>query len=201
MIDLIIADDRAVYREGLLRILAEYDDLRVVAEATDSEELIAKAAEVPSQIILLDVSLPGAQLAELVHRIRRRRGSPRILLLNASGGHAGVRAAIRSGAVGALARQEPLSALIEAIRRIARGGRSVSRMLTRKSSPPVEGLSEREFQVLRLVGAGRNRREIGEELGLSPKTVSTYRDRLRKKLGARNLPELVRFAVDRGLAY
>jgi DNA-binding NarL/FixJ family response regulator len=201
MIDLIIADDRTLCREGLLRILAEHHDLRVVAEAKSAEELIVKAADVPAHVVLLDVSLPGPNLAELVRRIRRRRGSPRILLLNASSGHAGVRAAVRSGAVGAIARQEPLAALIDAIRRIAGGGRSVSRALTRKAGPPVEGLSEREFEVLRLVGAGRNRREIGEELGLSPKTVSTYRDRLLKKLGLRNLSELVRFAIDRGVAY
>jgi DNA-binding NarL/FixJ family response regulator len=121
--------------------------------------------------------------------------------VGASPGHKGALAALRSGAAGALARDEPSALLAEAIRRVAIGGRFVSRSLTRRAPPPIEGLSEREFEVLRLFGSGRNGREISEELGLSPKTVSTYRARLLKKLGLRNLSDLVRFALDRGLAY
>jgi DNA-binding NarL/FixJ family response regulator len=201
MIDLIVADDRAVCREGLKRILADHPDLRIAAEAASGEQLTALISEISAQVIVMEVSLPGRGLSDLVRSIRRRRGSPRILLVGASPGHKGALAALRSGAAGAVARDEPSAVLAEAIHRVASGGRFVSRSLTRRAPPPIEGLSEREFEVLRLFGSGRNGREISEELGLSPKTVSTYRARLLKKLGLRNLSDLVRFALDRGLAY
>jgi DNA-binding NarL/FixJ family response regulator len=201
MIDLIVADDRALCREGLKRILADYPDLRIAAEAESGEQLAALIGEIPAQVVVIDVSLPGPGLDDLVRSIRRRRGAPRVLLVGASPGHRGALVALRSGAAGALARDEPSPVLAEAIHRVANGGRFVSRSLTRRAPPPIEGLSEREFEVLRLFGSGRNGREISEELGLSPKTVSTYRARLLKKLGLRNLSDLVRFALDRGLAY
>lgn len=200
MIDLIVADDRLLCREGLRRILGDYPDLRIAGEAFNGEQLVKLIGEVAAHVVLIDVSLPGPSLSEIVRGIRRRRG-PRILLTGASPGHRGATAAMRSGAAGAIARDEPSSVLVDAIRRIAGGGRFVSRSLTRRAPPPIEGLSEREFEVLRLFGSGRNGKEISEELGLSPKTVSTYRARVLKKLGLRNLSDLMRFVLDRGLAY
>lgn len=199
--DLIIADDRALNRACLRRVLESRADLHVVAEASTGEELIELLPNVPARILLLDCILPGPPVSQLVRIIRSRRGSPRVLLLGVRPGHSGVEGALRAGAAGALCREATEETLIEAIRRIAAGGQYVSASLTDRRGPPVPGLSGREFDVLRLLGSGKSGREIAEQLGLSPKTISTYRTRLQKKLGLRNAAELVRYAVDHGHAF
>jgi DNA-binding NarL/FixJ family response regulator len=115
-------------------------------------------------------------------------------------GDPAVRRALRSGAAGAVSRDDTSAALIDAVRAVAAGRRAVTACLALAPPPPVPGLSDRELEVLRLFGSGHNGRQVASTLGLSPKTVSTYRTRVLKKLGLQNGGELVRYALERGLA-
>ena len=200
MIRLIIADDRPLIREGLRRILDDHGDLRALGEAADADQLIALLQRVSADVVLLDTSLPGPGVVELVEQLQRRRRSPHILLAGARTGDLAVRRALRSGAAGAVSRDDTAETLIDAIRAVAAGRRAVSSRLARAPVPPVPCLSERELEVLRHFGSGRSGREVADELGLSPKTVSTYRRRILKKLGLHNGAELVRYALERGLS-
>jgi len=200
MIRLLIADDRPLIRDGLRRIINDHGELRALGEAANADELVALLQRVHADVVLLDTSLPGPGLVELVEQLSRRRRSPRILVVGARTGDPAVRRALRSGAAGAVSRDDTTATLIDAVRTVAAGKRVVSSLFARKPAPPVPGLSERELEVLRHFGSGRSGREVAEELGLSPKTVSTYRTRILKKLGLHNGGELVRYALERGLA-
>jgi DNA-binding NarL/FixJ family response regulator len=199
MISLIIADERPLVREGLRRILADYGDVQVIAETPDPAALLAALRRSRADVILLDVSLSGTALCTLIERIRRRRRAPRVLLLGVRPGDATVHRALRAGACGVLTREETPAELIAAVRRVAAGAHAVSAAVGAEAAPAMPGLSERELEVLRLFGSGRNGREVAEALGLSPKTVSTYRTRILKKLGLRNVGELVRYVFEHGL--
>lgn len=208
MIRLVIADDHAIVREGLRRILERFSDMLVVEEAVDSAQVIQRVREVDFDVLLLDLSMPGRSGLELIRQVKSERSSLRVLVLSMhQESHYAVRA-IKSGANGYLTKEAAPSLLEHAIRKVAAGGAYISSEVAEQlalgampwaEAVPHERLSDREFQVLRLLASGKTVTDIGNDLLLSIKTVSTHKANLMHKLSLKNQAELVRYAMRHGL--
>lgn len=209
MIRLAIADDHPVVREGIKRIVSEVPDLTVVAEATDGHEAVTTIRESAADVLLLDVSMPGPRFLQTLERVRSQRPDIAVLVLSVHSEEQYAIRALRAGAAGYLTKDHTPEKLSQAIRRVHAGGRYVSETLAQRLAqllssdsdvPAHERLSDREYQVFLLLAAGRGVKEIGAELCLSPKTVSTYRARILDKMGLQTNADLIRYALKRGLA-
>jgi two-component system invasion response regulator UvrY len=209
MIRCLIADDHAIVRQGLRHILAEHADMAEPGMAADAHETLDLVRTESWDVVVLDISMPGASGPDVLRQILTLRPSLPVLILSA---HAEDQFAVRmlqAGAAGYLNKQSAVDELVEAIRHVVLGRRYVSRTLAEKLAEsldpkragraPHELLSDREFQVLRLIGAGRTASEIAAQLHISVKTVSTYRSRLLEKMGMRTNAELTHYAVHAGL--
>lgn len=204
MIRTLLADDHRIVREGLRRLLNDAPDIEVVAEVGSGYEALALAAEVRPDVMVLDVSMPGPGLLEVIRGGLAAHGRCRVLILSAHPESEYAVRAIRAGAAGYLVKDRSPEELVAAVRQVASGRRyltpEVADLLadeTARPAPeaPEEVLSERERQVLGLLAAGRANKEIAAELGVSPKTVSTYRARLLEKLHLDSTADLIRFAL------
>ncbi len=208
MIRIILADDHALVREGINRLLSAHADMRVVAQAATGDEVIAHCAQVPADVLLLDVSMPGPGFLAVLETVRAA-GRVHVLVVSAHAEARYARTALRAGAAGYLAKEHSADELAVAVRRVAAGGRYISPRLADlladdvaaggRSAGGEPALSDRELQVIGLIGSGLGVKEIGARLGISPKTVSTYRRRLLDKLSLGTTADLIRYAVDQGL--
>jgi DNA-binding NarL/FixJ family response regulator len=208
MIRVLIADDHAIFRTALREILESRAGMEVVAEAGDSHEAIELSRKLEPDVLLLDVTMPGRPGIEAVEEVRRLAPKVRILMLTAHPEDQYALRCLKAGADGYMIKGAAFDQLIEAIRRIHGGGKYVSPQLAERIAvnlahgseiPSHQDLSNREFEVMRLLGSGRTVSQIAEELCLSPKTVSTYRARLLEKLGLKNTAEIVQYALREGL--
>ena len=211
MIRILIADDHLLIREGLKRVIAQCTDLEVVDEANDGEEAILKSRDSAVDVLTLDVSMPGPGFLEVLRRVRAHRPDLQILVLSVQPEEQYAVRALRAGASGYLTKNHSSSELAKAIRQVASSRKYVTASLAEKlaaelGSPtptdkePHETLSEREYQVLCLLGAGKTVTEAAEKLSLSPKTVSTYRARIMEKMKLDSNAALMRYTISRGLA-
>lgn len=206
-IRILIADDHPVVRHGLRRIVEEAPGLVVAGEAESGEAAVALATQVPLDLVLLDVSMPGPGMLEVLGRIRAARPELPVLVLSVHPEDQYGFRAMRAGAAGYLTKDNSPDELVAAIRQVMRGRPYVSASLAEalrdrsgEKGPALEaGLSDREHQVLLLLGEGRTIGEIAVALDLSPKTVSTYRTRVIEKLHLRTSGDLIRYAVQHGL--
>lgn len=208
MIRILIADDHPIVREGLRRILAEHSDMRLVDEAVDGNEVIAKIGTADVDVLLLDVNMPGPGFLNTLRRVTSERPDIRVLVLSVHPeDQFGVRS-LRAGAAGYLTKERTPEELVEAIRRVHQGGKYITPALaesmafhlgTNVEAPPHELLSDREFEVLGMLGSGRSVTEIAAHLTLSPKTVSTYKTRVLEKLKLKNGAALIRYTLEHGL--
>ena len=208
MIRLLVADDHPVVREGLRRILDETPGMRVVGEARDGEEVLEQVSRLPADILLLDVSMPGPGFLGVLDSVRAREPTLRVLVLSVHPEDQYAVRALRAGAAGYLTKDHSPEALVEAIRKVAMGGTYVSATLAERlarglhsdsGAPAHESLSHREYEVLCFLGSGRTVKDIAAILGLSVKTVSTYRSRLLQKMGFESNADLVRYVATHGL--
>ncbi len=208
MIRLAIADDHPVVREGLRRIATDGAGIVVIGEASTAAELMLLLAAVPVDVLLLDVSMPGSNFVETLGTLRERHPSVKVLVLSVHPEDQWALRSLRAGAAGYLTKDHSPEQLVEAVRRVARGGRYVSATLAERLATsidngpgraPHERLSDREFEVFRGLGSGLSVKEVAESLGLSAKTVSTYRARLLEKMGLGTNADLVRYVVENGL--
>ena len=209
MIRLFIADDHPVVREGLRRIVTECEDMVVVDEAASGDEVLQKLSNAQVDVVLSDISMPGATFLEVMRWIRQERPKVRVLVLSVHPEDQYAIRAFRAGAAGYLTKEHSPTELAGAIRRVYAGGRYVTPSLAEKlafqlggqsDAAPHEALSDREYEILCLVASGKSIKEIGATLELSPKTVSTYRARVLKKLEVRTTADLVRYAVEHELS-
>lgn len=208
MIRLLIADDHPIVREGLKRIVAEYPDMRLVSEAADGNEVIAKIEAAEVDVLLLDVNMPGPGFLNTLRRVTSEWPNIRVLVLSVHPeDQFGVRS-LRAGAVGYLTKEHTPDELVGAIRQVHMGGKYITPALaesmafhigTNVEAPPHELLSDREFEVLGLLGSGKSVTEIAAHLTLSPKTVSTYKSRILEKLLLKNDAALIRYTLEHGL--
>lgn len=209
MIRIVIADDHAIVREGLKRIVASAEDLSIVDEAADGNEVLRLVREREFDVLVLDLSMPGRSGMELIRLVHAERPRLRILVLSMHQELQYAVRAIKSGASGYLTKESAPAQLVHAIHKIAGGGAFVSAEVAEQlalgampgGSPAAahEALSDREFEVLRLLAAGVSVTDIGTRLHLSVKTVSTHKANLMQKMGWQNQSELIRYAIKHGL--
>jgi DNA-binding NarL/FixJ family response regulator len=210
-IRILLADDHAVLRTGLRMLIGSQRDLEVVGEASDGDEAVRKAAALRPDVALVDISMPGLGGIKAIERIRQVAPATRVLVLTMHDVPAYLRATVAAGAAGYVVKRAADSDLLAAIRDVHRGrtvldptlaARVVHGGLRRRGPPgpaPAAVLSQREQEVLELVAQGFTNQQIADHLGLSVKTIETYRARLVEKLGLQSRAELVRYALDSGL--
>ncbi len=208
MIRILLADDHSMFREGLKQILERSHDIRVVDEAGNGIDALAKMRHNDYDLALLDISMPGRSGLDILADIRREKPALPVLILSMHPEDQYALRVLKAGAAGYLTKESAADELITAIRRVAAGGRYISAAVADTlvdaigapaDRPAHEALSNREFQVLCMLAAGRGLREIADELILSEKTITTYRARILDKLHLRNNAELTRYAIDHGL--
>jgi DNA-binding NarL/FixJ family response regulator len=202
-IDLVLADDHALLREGLKALLAANGDIRIVGEAGDGREAVRLAQALKPDLLVMDISMPDLNGVEAVRLVREKSPQTKIIMLSMHSTAEHVYRALEAGASAYVLKESAAAQLLTAINTVYAGGRYLSPAIgalpPEGSASPLDSLSARERQVLQLVAEGRSSAEIGSLIHLSPKTVETYRSRLMKKLGLADVPALVKFALLHGL--
>ncbi len=210
MIRIMIADDHAIVREGLKRIIEEDRELELVAEAGNGHEALRLARELRPQVILLDISMPERSGLDALSDIKKACPGARVLILSMHPEEQYAIRCLKQGADGYMTKESAPELLLDAIRRLHSGRKYVSPSLAEKMAislsspdderPRHETLSERELQVLTMIGQGQTVGEIADHLCVSVKTVSTYRTRLLEKMNMDNNSQLMRYAIEHRLA-
>ena len=208
MIRVIIADDHDVIREGVKRILADQADIEVIAEARDGQGLLTLLQQQPCDVVVLDLAMPGRGGLEALKQLKGEYPKLPVLVLSMHPESQYAVRVVKAGASGYLTKANVSSQLVEALRKAAGGGRyitpSVAELLAGDIGDDDDGmlhkkLSDREFQVLRLIGAGKTVSEIAKELSLSVQTVSTYRAHILDKMGLDTTAQITRYAIEHQL--
>jgi DNA-binding NarL/FixJ family response regulator len=208
MIRVLLADDHPVVRDGL-RALLENDGFELVGEAADSREAYRMALEAEPDVVVLDLEMPGRGGLDTLRELKRVNPDIAVLVLSRHDEDPYAVRSIRCGAAGYLSKQSVTDELAEAIRTVARGERYISESVATAlavhvetgdgGDEPHEALSDRELQVLCLMGKGMTATEIADDLCLSVKTISTYRSRILEKMMLENNAQLIRYAVENKL--
>jgi DNA-binding NarL/FixJ family response regulator len=206
--NVLIADDHELFRRGLKQLLAEEFGPLSVGEARDSRETLAQALGGDWELLLLDLNLPDRSGLEVLAELKRQRRTLPILVLSAYPESEYAVRSLRLGAAGYLTKQGAADEMVAAVRKVLAGGCYVSPAVAEQlaatlaqpgGQPPHQALSEREFEVLRLIATGKTLKEIAAQLSLGQKTIGTYHLRLLKKLGLRTDVELTRYALQHRL--
>ncbi len=209
MIRVLIADDHPVVRAGLRQIVADEPSLQIVGEVADGDELVTWLAATEVDILLLDVSMPGVPFLTVLRHLRSKYPRLRVLILTMHSEDQYALRALRCGAAGYVTKERSPEELIDAIKEVVRGAKYVTTTFAQKlasmlaahyTHAPHEILSDREHEVLCRLGAGKRVQEVAAELKLSPKTISTYRTRILRKMGLQTSAELIRYTLQQRLA-
>lgn len=206
MIQVLIVDDHQIVRQGIKQILADAPDIALAGEAAGGPEAVARVRAGGIHVVLLDIAMPQRDGLDVLKQLRSECPKLPVLMLSTYPDRQYAVRSLKLGAAGYLNKSADAEQLIEAIRRVAQGGlfitASVAEQLAtsvgagvREDKPLHERLSQREYQVFRLLSQGRSVGEIAEQLALSSNTVSTYRARILEKTGVRNDVELALYAV------
>src|ERR1700739_2769137 len=205
---ILIVDDHAMVREGLKRILLDEFKDAAFGEASNATEAVAQVWQKNWEHVLLDVAMHGRSGLDVLKEIRASASKAPVLVLS---GHPEEQYAVRvlkAGAAGYLVKESAPQELCRAVRRVLSGGKYITPSLAEQLAaevqssgrPAHEALSNREYQVMLLIAAGKAPKEIGDELSLSVKTVGTYRTRILEKLTLKHNAELMRYVLERGLS-
>ncbi len=203
---ILVVDDHGVMRSGLRTLLESYPGFEVVGEAANGNAVVSQAEELGADLVLLDIQMPGLDGIGVTTALRAARPQTKVLILTAYEDDELLRAALNAGAAGYVVKRAAEAELLDAIRAVRRGEVYIHpalRVAPRAGGAGVrqlvEALTPRELEVLKLVALGHTTTQIGEQLGLSARTVEHYRANLKEKIGARTRAELTHFAVERGL--
>lgn len=208
MIRVLIADDHVIVRSGLKQLFELMGDIVVAGEATDGAEVLDTLGRGECDLLLLDLTMPGLSGVNLISRIRGLHARLPILVLSMHNELQVAKRVLQAGANGFVTKGSMQETLMEAVRKIAAGGRFIDPLIAEQLmfEKPPEGnvapharLSERELHILRLLAKGKGVNEIASELFISNKTVSTHKARLMQKMNFQSNAELVRYAADHGL--
>jgi DNA-binding NarL/FixJ family response regulator len=204
VINILVADDHPIVRHGIRQVLAAADDMRVAEEAANGRELLDRARTVDHDLILLDLSMPEMSGLDVIKQLRRERPKVPIMILTMYSENQFAIRALKAGAAGYLTKETAPAELIGAVRKVVAGGRYLTPGVAERlagyltadaEKPPHEKLSDREYQVLRMIAAGKSTRWISTELSLSVKTISTYRARIFEKMHMKSPAELAAYVV------
>lgn len=206
MIKLIVADDHAMMRAGLRRLIEAEPDMRVAAEAVDGGDLLRRLEETECDLLMLDLTMPGVNGTELIQAVKQRRPRLPVLVLSMHNVGRIAAAALKAGASGYLSKDSDPERLVEVIRVVAAGGRHIDPAVASKivlegatGDEPHESLSPREREIFQLIVGGMSTGEIAARLHLSAKTVSTHKKNILEKMQIDSTADLVRYAVQRQL--
>ena len=207
MIRILLVDDHPVVRHGIRTILTDRLKDAVIGEAGDAESALVQVRDNPWDVVVADISLPGASGLDLIKELRRSHPSLPTLVVSMHPAAQFARRALSAGAAGYLTKDSDPGEFINAIEEARRGrkymgrdaGDVLLRWTTKSVTTPHDALSDREYQVLRMLGSGQTVSDIARDLGLSVKTVSTYRTRVLDKLGMRTNAELMRYVIENRL--
>jgi len=208
MIRVLLADDHAIVRAGLKEILADTGDIEVTGEAANGQEVLARVSAQDFDVAVLDMSMPGRNGIELIKLVKAEKPKLRILVLSMHSEEQYAVRALKAGASGYLTKESAADQLVAAIRRIAAGGAYVTPETAERLALSVAPravaaahtlLSDREYQVFRMIARGASVGQIARELSLSVKTISTHKTRILEKMGLANQAELIRYALEHRL--
>jgi len=204
----LIADDHAILRRGLKEILLREFDDAACGEAGEAAQVLYQVRSQPWDLVILDVSMPGRSGLDVLADLKQLRPELPVLMLSMHSEDQYAKRVLRAGAVGYMNKETAPEELVKAIRRVLAGGRYVSTTFAEKLAsdlrgdpgrPIHENLSNREFEVLRMIASGKTNSQMAEELHLSLTTVSTYRARILEKMNMANNAELMRYALQNRL--
>lgn len=208
-IHVLIADDHAIVRQGLKQILSETEDLIITGEADDGSEALQLARIQPWDIFLLDVSMPNRNGIDTLKQLKKEFPRLPVLILSMHPEEQYALRALKAGASGYLTKQSAPEQLVNAIRHVASGKKYVSPAVAQQliealsddtDKLPHERITDREYQVLVMIAAGKSQTQIADKLNLGVATVSTYRARLLEKMGLKSTAELIRYGLEHDLA-
>lgn len=208
MIKVFIIDDHPVVRQGIRQVLGTCSDIQIIGEASDGNELMKSIFDNEFEVLLLDISLPGRNGLDLLKEIKSIKPSLVVLILSMHPEEQYAIRALKSGASGYLTKASLSNELIVAIRKVSEGKKYITTSLAEKlatdmtqdpDKPLHDNLSDRELEVMCLFGQGKTVSEIGVELSLSSKTISTYRERILAKMNMTSTAQIIRYAILMGL--
>lgn len=204
MIKILIADDHPIVRKGLKDIIKETSDIEVADEACNGQEVLEKVRKGDFDLVVLDISMPGRSGLEILKELKGEKPKLSVLILSVHTEDQYAIRVLKAGASGYLTKESAPDELITAIRKASLGKKYISSSLAEKIAFDLETgtekalhetLSDREYEVMRMIASGKTTKEIGEELFLSVKTVSTYRSRILEKMQMKNNAELIHYAI------
>jgi DNA-binding NarL/FixJ family response regulator len=204
VINVLLADDHGVLRDGMQRLLEANADIKVVATADDGREAVEKAARLQPDVVVMDISMPNMNGLEATRRIADRAPATGVAILSMHSSAELVREAFAAGARGYVLKESAGDEVVRAVRTVAAGRRFVGEGLmdkvrTEDAASGLASLTAREREILPLIVNGKSNAEAAAILGLSPRSVETYRLRLMQKLRIEDLPTLVKFAIRHGM--
>jgi len=208
MIRVLVADDHAVVRRGVLQILEEAPDVIAAGEASTGRQVLQEVQEHEYDVLVLDIAMPDGGGLEILRQLQTLKPGIRVLILSMYPEQQYAVRTLKAGAAGYLTKESAPDELVAAVRQVAAGGRYITRSLAQTLADELgskgdkeahETLSNREYQVMTLLAAGKTVTDIATELSLSVKTISTYRARILGKLGAESTTEIIRYAFEHGL--
>lgn len=209
MIRILIADDHPLVRAGLRNVLKEESDMSIVAEASDAQELLDLVKRQKTDVVLLDISMPGRSGLDILQELKHDQPKLPVLVFSMHPEDRYALRALRGGAAGYMTKESPPAELVKAIRKVVGGGKYVSPPLAEKLAfglesgtidrPLHESLSDREFQVMCMIASGKTISDIADELSLSISTVNTYRARILEKMHMNTNSDLTRYSLENRL--
>ena len=208
MVKIFIADDHTLIREGIKKLINNEPDLKVVGETSNPFDIIDKCRETNTDLIILDLSMPGKNGLDVLKDIKAVMPDVKVLIMTMMPEEQFARRTLKAGASGYITKDSPSEDIIDAIRRVASGRKYVSISLAEKLAEsldpnaeklPVDLLSDRELQVFKMIASGKKQIEIADELSISISTVNTYRKRIFEKFNFKSNAELIHFAIQHKL--
>ena len=205
MIDILIVDDHLIVREGIRRIIDETAGMNVVAEASSGTEALELVWKNKYNLILLDISMPGQNGLQTLKQIKKNDKDIPVLMLSMHSEEQYAMRSMKAGASGYMTKETASSQLVKAIRKINDGRKFITQEVAEllatdlyheQDKEPHEYLSDREFEVLKMISKGDSIKTIAKNLSISPKTVSTYRSRILEKLDLETNSDLIHYAID-----